>query len=324
MGKKQIAFFCSCFLVFAVFAEKNLIKRELINSENMQSINLMLSFETVEIQEYLSSDDVTIEIYSNNKEFIPAIKFADSVLAMKSVPINFWNLKIHISCKVIIYIPSGKKLDKVHVGLSSGSLKMSNINVNKIKLTSTSGSISTQNISAQDFVLIESTSGSIKCDELKAKNSVKAHSSSGSINIGSVESDTIVCESTSGSIKIDELYCDYADLHSTSGSLKAHDIAANYFDFSTTSGSIFAEFEIAPSADSSINSTSGSVEIIVPETENYKFHFSSNSGTLRNKIENTRKSIRNGFTYTKTQSPKGGSPAQINVHTTSGNITLDD
>ena len=144
------------------------------------------------------------------------------------------------------------------------------------------------------------------------------HSTSGDCTVKKFTGETGSIHSTSGDLKIEDFASEYAMFKTTSGSINVRKLDCDYFDTNSTSGSITMELKNAPAATSSIECTSGDVDIYLPVRAKFSVEASCTSGTFRDKFNNNRMNPRNNY-----HQDYNGGGALIKLHTTSGDITLD-
>lgn len=128
--KKYISIVLILLHLFPVFSQNtkniqvNLIKKEVIKTNNFSDINLLLTSENIFINEY-NGKDILIEIYSNNLKKAPAYKIEKNTLTIS----NNKKLNKGENCSIYIYIPSSNNLQNLSITNKDG-----NISINKISI----------------------------------------------------------------------------------------------------------------------------------------------------------------------------------------------
>jgi len=311
--KKLLILVLSIFTAFNCFAAGNLVHKETIPA-NLKNLNINLLSENLSIKE-IYGDEITIEIYSNYKKYIPSIETENNALNIQSVNKSF---RFGEYCNVEICIPQDKKFNTIKIKQSSGTLEIEKLYANNIILESTSGSLSADNLRADYELKIEKSSGSTKINKL-ASDELSISSTSGSVKIESINTIDSNFNLTSGSIKIGKLDTESFDLESTSGSSNISSITADYFTVRSTSGSVTLEFENAPIATSKITASSGSVKLYFLSKDGFDLTFASSSGSFYDGINGSRVSPRGNY---ETKFYNGG--ANLIVKTASGSLSIDD
>ena len=308
-------------LAAGVFALPNLIKEEEFGASAIDNLDFDLSWESIQIKETHDTTSIEVETYCNYKKYAPEVSVSGSTLYIESVRkmTGFFSTPTGLSCTVIVYVPQKKDFDEIFVETSSGDIEIIRplSAKSEISIKSTSGDISSNQGLFADKINIDTTSGDIEVYNIDADD-FTTHSTSGDIEIKKFTGETGTANSTSGSISADDYACEYADFESTSGDISVKKLDCDYFDAECTSGDITIELKNAPVATSSINCTSGSVDLYLPMRAKFSVEVSSNSGTFRDKFNNNRMNPRDSY---KMDYNGGGST--IKLHTSSGNITLD-
>ena len=304
-------------LTLNLFATPNLIEKKDFESASIKNLYVELASENIEIFETAASD-FGIEIYCNNKQYIPQVKVKDSTLSIirqKEFNISLFR---YSRCDIKLFIPQEKTFDEIKIESSSGEIKSeTNLVADTIKISTTSAEIELGEGLFADDIKIRSTSGDIDIHILDADN-ISVESNSGEIEIDSYTGGTGTVKTTSGEITIDKFGAEYAKFQSTSGEITVKELDCDYFDASTTSGSQYYSLKVAPLAKSNITSSSGSIDLTVPKSADFEIEVHSNSGSFKDGFSNNKFVPRQTF-HEKINA--GG--AVINVSTTSGSIELD-
>ena len=123
---------------------------------------------------------------------------------------------------------------------------------------------------------------------------------------------------TSGTIKIEDFASEYAEFKSSSGSISVKKLDCDYFDAQNTSGGITLELRSEPTASSSIECSSGDIDLYVPMRARFSVDVSCSSGTFRDKFNNNRMNPRDNY-----RMDYNGGGSTIKLRTSSGDISLD-
>jgi len=228
---------------------------------------------------------------TENSETLPEEQRVHSLIQNGILYVRFWKSGLYAKCDhnlkhVTVQIPKGIKIDVDAVSAPidaedlnclsldaeavSGSISVKNVvSVGDIDLHTTSGSISTDNLTANS-VDLESTSGSVKSGEISCGN-FRAESTSGSITALAVTALEGEISTTSGRVDIDVKSIPALDVETTSGSVKVTLIgdAGATLNINTVSGRITKPVDgnvIGNGANRiEISTTSGSVEIVTQQ-----------------------------------------------------------
>lgn len=304
-------------LTLNLFATPNLIEKKDFESASIKNLYVELASENIEIFETAASD-FGIEIYCNNKQYIPQVKVKDSTLSIirqKQFNISLFR---YSRCDIKLFIPQEKNFNEIEIETSSAEIDINtDLIAGKIKISSTSGEIESNSCLYADNIKIKSTSGDINVKNLDADD-IAIESSSGEIELGSYTGGTGSLRTTSGEISCEAFAAEYANFDSNSGQITIKNLDCDYFDSETTSGAQYFVLKNAPIAKSNITSTSGSIDLTVPKSANFEIEVHSNSGSFKDGFSNNKFVPRQSF-HEKINA--GG--AVINVSTTSGSIELD-
>ena len=315
--KKILA--CSILLSVAamVFALPNLIEKQSFNHMAVNNIDFNLSSEQLEINETFDSN-ITIEVYCNNNKMAPEISCSGQNLSVVSRLHNSGFLTAGTRCTLIVYIPQGKNFKDVKLQSSSGEIKLkSELTANNIKIQTTSADIESERGLFADNIFLKATSGEVDAKNLDGDTLV-VETSSGDIEIQNYTGGTGTLKATSGSIDVDDFAVEYAKFKTTSGKISVKNLDCDYFDFDSTSGSQYTTLKNPPLAKSKMETTSGSIDITVPEGSSFEIDVHSNSGTFKDGFSNNKFVPRTPF---HERINDGG--ATIEISTSSGSIELD-
>ncbi len=313
--KKIISIIISFLSVFQIFAgEKNLLRKESFDKGTFKNLNFDLSFEEITFEKTYS-DELTVEIYSNNRKKVPTYEIADNTLNLKSTTLRTYAGDL---CKIHIYVPEDFTFENITISTKSGDIDADSLHTNLLSLKTNSGSIEVDDVFADEELALNSLSGEISVEDVITKNT-KIESSSGEIEIEKLGSEDLAVNSISGKIFLNNYKGEYIFLKSNSGRIEATSVICDYFTIESTSGSISFELKSAIKAASSITSTSGRVNLFVPEECGFDLIASSNSGRFDDEILDADFTPRQDFT----NSYYGGGP-EITIKTVSGGINLDN
>ena len=319
--KKIITAMLIASLTAGLFALPNLLKKEEFGANAIDALSIDLSSEELQIKETYDTTSIEVEIYCNYKKHAPDVSVSGSTLYIESVRkgLSFFQDPTGLTCTVIVYVPQKKDFDEISIEASSGNIDLERpLSAKKeIKITTSSGEITSDGGLFADSIKISASSGDIELFNMDA-DELKVNTSSGDIFIKKFTGGTGSLHSTSGDIKINNFASEYADFNSTSGVISIKKLDCDYFDAKNTSGGVSIELESAPAATSSIECTSGDVDLYMPMRAKFSVDVSCSSGTFRDKFNNNRMNPRDNY---KMDYNGGGST--IKVRTTSGNITLE-
>ena len=319
--KKLISAILLATLTAGLFALPNLLKKEQFGASAIENLYVDLSWEDVTIKETYDVTSIEVEVYCNHKNYAPEVSVSDSSLYIDSARkrTGFFTTPTGLSCTVIVYVPQKKDFDEVSLEVSSGEINVEKIlsAKSKISLTSSSGDIDSEKGLFADKVIVKCSSGEMELYNIDADD-FYAESTSGDIEIKKFTGGTGSVKATSGEIKIEDFASEYAEFRSSSGSISVKKLDCDYFDASSTSGGLLLDLKNAPLATSSVECTSGDIDIYLPMRAKFSAEASSNSGTFRDKFNNNRMTPRDNYVM-----DYNGGGSLIKLRTTSGDITLD-
>ena len=181
--KKSLLLFVSLFFLCPCFADsKNLVYNESFNFQNIDSIQISLTYEALKIQQ-IYGDEIVIEIGSNNIKKIPAVSLQKQ--------------DDEETCTLIIESPNKKKSPghncTVYLYLPQDFLPKT--------------------------ISILSQSGNIQADNLKAENAIHLKNISGRTDCASCSTDFLTAVSVSGNLTLQKINVGYMNINNTSGNI---------------------------------------------------------------------------------------------------------
>lgn len=218
----------------------------------------------------------------------------------------------HLSKALTICLPQDCDMGDIHINTASASIRANAISADAFTLNSASGAIHITDSAATQYCRLSSASGAISAQNLQPGQTAAINSTSGAISAtltGDMEELTL--RSTSG--KIDAQLCSAGLLtvNSVSGIQTISAESAELISASSTSGAI--DLTLRQGAGK-ITTTSGRVQLRMPENPGYVAEASSVSGRI----------------YCPTDTPVSGKRYIIGegenlfqISTVSGKITLD-
>lgn len=319
--KKLISAIILASLTVGVFALPNLMKKEQFGADALDELVFDLSSEDLVIKETYDTTSIEVELYCNYNKNAPEVNVSGSTLYIDSgkKASNFFTYPTGYSCTVIVYVPQKKDFKEISFKSSSGEITIERALSAKDRITieASSGDINSEKGLFSDSIKISASSGDIELFNVDADD-FKTSTSSGEITIRKFTGGTGSVNSTSGQIKIDDFGSEYADFKSTSGSISIKRLDCDYFDAKNTSGGITLELKNATSATSSVECTSGDINIYMPMRAKFSVDVACSSGTFRDKFNNNRMNPRDSYKMDY----NGGGPT-LKLRTSSGDITLE-
>lgn len=306
-------------LAASAFALPNLLEKKEVNASSIKNLDFDLAWENLNIQETYGSS-IDVEIYCNDKAFSPSVKASGSTLYIDSVKKsrNFNLFSTGTRCTIIVYIPQNKKFNNIELQASSGDIEVNTLlSAQKIAITTSSGEINSKTGLYADEIKLRASSGDIEAENLDA-NDLTAETSSGEITIKDYTGSTGSLSASSGDLEVSNFAAEYVNFKTSSGEITVKKLDCDYFDAKSTSGDIYLELLNATLAKSRASSTSGSINLIMPETASFEVASHSNSGTFKNKFTSNKFVPRDTYH----EKINGGGPL-IELSTTSGSIELE-
>ena len=319
--KKLISAVILTTLTFAAFATPNLLKKEQFGAGAISNLEFNMAWEDLEIKETMDSSSIDVEIYCNYKKYAPDVSVSGSTLYIESTrsSTSFFSTPTGLSCKVMVYVPQKKDFDEIAIKVSSGEIDILRplSAKSEIKLTASSGDITSEKGLFADTVKVTASSGDVELYNIDADD-FKTQTSSGDISIKKFTGGTGSVSATSGTIQIEDFASEYAEFKSSSGSISVKKLDCDYFDAENTSGGITLELRSEPAASSSIECSSGDIDLYVPMRARFSVDVSCSSGTFRDKFNNNRMNPRDNY-----RMDYNGGGSTIKLRTSSGDISLD-
>lgn len=297
-------------------AQEKIIPAEGITSLTIKYRNFMdvtfyeTSGDTIVVREYLN--------FTPSEKELSSVRKSGSALLVESAQTSFFTSAFfHPDGYAEIYLPTAlcDSLSSLHVqtvsgeicseipfalsnGLSassiSGHIRLASVSAESIRLSSVSGDISAKLLSGDSTV--STTSGDIRIDG--AENKIDISTVSGDARIQSLNA-PFCLNTTSGSISVE----------SGTGSGKASSVSGHIKLFlNEMSGSL------------SLHTTSGDIDLSLPETASFALHFSSTSGSCSTFFDHTLSYNKKG---NQVKGQYGGvTENKLNVSSTSGDLRI--
>ena len=158
------------------------------------------------------------------------------------------------------------------ISTTSGDIIFPTVEAKKISASSTSGEIRLESAAGKS-VMLSTTSGDIALEQLAGDSSVS--STSGEIRIGNAD-ENIEASTVSGDIRLDNLNAPFR-FSTTSGEITVNN-GTGYGKAGTVSGDIRISLS-EPNGDLTISTTSGEVNLSLPEAASFTLDFNSTSGS---------------------------------------------
>lgn len=330
-AKKLFCTFAALSLFGALFAAQNLAKQEIFSEAEVLNLNINLGSEDLKIEKCTNSE-ITVEVYTNNKNRIPDISLNKNCLTIIKQKYNI--SKPGEYCNLVVYIPENKKFETLEVSTSSGELTADQLIAQTAVISASSGDItltdcnfeqsnvdtSSGNQKIENFnsnsASFEASSGDISIKTITSKK-LKTKTSSGRIKFGTITCDSFSVHASSGNISVEKIECETFSAETSSGDITFDKVTADYFDAEASSGDIKLGLDKVPEASSSLKTSSGEQSVFVPKEQGFSLKVSTTSGTFKDRIGNNRFSPRGHYTNNY-----NGGGAQLSLTSTSGDIEL--
>jgi len=183
-------------------------------------------------------------------------------------------------------------------------------NIKHIDIDSTSADITIGGFEL-DGLSISSTSGSAFVTELSAGDFVFG-ATSGDLTLENCSFGFFSAQTTSGCMYVTDVSAGYAGFDGTSGDVIAKNCSFGKAEAESTSGNISMSLNSVPS-EFDADTTSGDVELFLPENAEFELEFDRTSGEL----ELDFAAVKHGDEYTV-----GNGRNEINIETTSGDAYI--
>lgn len=221
--------------------------------------------------------------------------------------INFTNINKSLE----LTLPESQDLDDVIISMSSGNLGCEGFTTDNLKIHSSSGGVGMTG-SARN-IEIKASSGNIYLDQTGDSENITLKASSGKIDVkqsGSCSS--MAVNSSSGSVTVDADKVTKLDVHVSSGNIKISGNEITELISKASSGNNTFDFATAPKT-STINSSSGWVEIRMPEDSDITLRAKLSSGEFNSEMPFSK----NGKEYTS-----GNGSSTMDIKVSSGDVRI--
>ena len=282
-------------------------------SENIRSLKIDWTSGAVQIA-YHSKDTILIQEKSD-RELTDDTRLCWKVQG-DTLEINYqkpgWNFLSFVSPKkeLTVTLPQSYILTNADISATSADVTVPSLLSDSLKLKSTSGSIHAT-VNARE-VKSECTSGDMELQVMNEAEEISLKSTSGDMILETEGArEKVKISSTSGDIRVAMDHAGEFEASSTSGDIHAVIGKAKEAKIHSTSGKVTAEFFTLDELN--IHTTSGSVEAYLPAEPGFTAHLSTTSGRIDYQLPLQKAGGNLQI---------GDGSGQVEIHTTSGNITL--
>lgn len=203
-------------------------------------------------------------------------------------------------------------MEKMQLTTVSGDIDVQWIHAENAQLTSTSGNITVNEMRGD--LIMDATSGDLTVADITGN--LELSGTSGNQEVGSIQGN-LDMSSTSGDLEADSVVGDM-EMSTVSGWQKVRGLSGEG-SFSSTSGDIHVTIDVW-NGNLFCESTSGSVEIALPQDSSFAFEAQSTSGGIRTSFDDE---LSFNKRHTSADGTVGGSSRyRIKVETTSGAIEV--
>lgn len=192
-----------------------------------------------------------------------------------------------------VTLPEGIALESLAIDATSGEVNVPDVRADDIAVSLTSGDIALKQSGAAERVALSCTSGDIRA-EISDAGKLAVDVTSGVVQATVGHADEVSLSTTSGDIALDGGEARKTRVKSTSGKVSVALSAFDALDIDATSGDVAAALPSAPGYRAEVHTTSGGFDYAVPLT-------------------------RDGDAYAC-----GDGSASVNIHTTSGSVSLKE
>ena len=327
-GIKRTVFLLICLFFFytagcVIHAKEISLSRKFSVGE-IEKINIQTLFEDVKV--IAGPDDmIYLDYYgkaatSRNAEEILRISLEENLLSLES---NWsgddrnWSSSLGTSnvVNLDLRVPA-KLLESLDIESTSGVVRLSDISTDNTKLKTTSGDVHASGLNLDSSLDIESTSGVVRLSDISTDNT-KLKTTSGDVRASGLNLDSSLdIESTSGDMRLNDISTNNTRLKTTSGDINIMSIQNSDTSFMhTTSGNIDVAFK-DPGLKITGRANSGNISLRLPVDQGFTLTANTISGRIRNYFSSSRNATR------VDESVGSGSPLNINLDTTSGDIKI--
>ncbi|WP_171004926.1 DUF4097 family beta strand repeat-containing protein [Enterococcus hulanensis] len=286
--------------------EMKLVNTESISIDSVANISLDYDADDLLIQNSKSKKIVLKEYMSRDKrKYYSQISQNNHGVGIKEGkrPIGS-----SFKSKMVLSVPKDYS-GELEIHSTSGKVETTLLNkaLAAVALDTTSGKISSNDLAA-NTIKLTSTSGVISSSTLIAKNKIKIKSTSGPINVQDVDAKEMKLQTTSADTKLKKIK-GQVDYETKSGELTLSDFSGNGEFTASGEGSMTLKIKKLTD-DLSAFSKNGTVTLNLPDSKKAQLSLKTKEG----KIKNQRDDLTEG---TKSSVPR------INVETRNGNINVN-
>ena len=235
-----------------------------------------------------------------------------TTLRIRFTKSGFFSLR-SLNKALTVTLPTGIVLENVNIEATSADVTIPDLQVNALSVSLTSGDLELAQSGSSNSIALSSTSGDlhVRLEEAKA---VFISTTSGKIALEQTDAaDSVLLSSTSGDIRIALDSVNTLNASATSGSISLQANAVHNARLDSTSGTLIAA--LAAFDDLQIDSTSGNVTAAL----NALPGFTADIGTASGAFDSAIALKQDGSRYAC-----GDESASLRIHTTSGDIRLEE
>ncbi|MBQ8388655.1 MAG: DUF4097 family beta strand repeat protein [Clostridia bacterium] len=248
------------------FAKLGTVELETNTHEITEDFNgISIDTETSDVVFLPSEDGKCRVVCYENVKAKHKVEVVDGVLKIEVNNTRKWTDYIFnvsfSSPHLTVYLPRAE-FDSIRVNTATGRIELSNLSLNSLDLSVTTGDISVSGVTCTGKVKIETTTGDIKLTSLNCRE-LKIDGTTGNSTLKSViASERILVELTTGDIKLTGCDGDSLSLKTTTGSVTGTLLSEKVFVATATTGSVRV-----PSTKSGglceIRTTTGNIKISI-------------------------------------------------------------
>ncbi len=232
------------------------------------------------------SEDSSLHILQKAEEHEDMIYFStqqtgDTLEISSEKSVRWWDFFLGNArlSDLEIQIPKGYQ-GALSIDTQSGTIKVEGVKADALALAIDSGAGDIEFSGTVQSLQLTSTSGDIEVKGGIVLEQMSLQTSSGDIALGQGEIGQLTAQSTSGDMEISQLSAQQAKIATTSGDI-AFSGTATHLQANSTSGEIEVGLNAQPES-LSFTTTSGDIELHLPENSVFTLAFDTGSGDLRN------------------------------------------
>ena len=210
------------------------------------------------------SDAITLEIKSNTKEFVPTV-----VQDGKSLKVTQKNKKSKTPsrvCSVVLTLPQNYPPAKFNLSLTDGKATLDTFAAGEVELSAGNGTITAKEVRADGEFELSVDAGKATLDTVVTKEA-ELSAGTGLVTVQGVRADKKLSVSAgNGTVNVQQTETKSLSASAKKGTLTLKNVSTDEFAISADKGSAVVDLAKSFTKASSLNVSTGSINLLVPAT----------------------------------------------------------